>query len=162
MTVKLETESDRMRELVVAEALSRIFPKDLFRRFSDDEFAGLDWLVYRSSTIACGIELKCRDNSSSLYGDVFASTRKIYSLTEFAKKLNVPGVFMAAFSDGGIHGINVEKIRWLPQRLMRRHKDRASGLSGPNDLESGVYVPVNMMEHVGIMTSDELRRYNQF
>jgi hypothetical protein len=158
--VRLETTADRAREQIVAKALASAWDKDVVR-YSDGDYAPVDFQVLDGRVPVALVEMKCRDNSDETYPTLYVAQRKVDALATLSAEWGVPGLFVGAFSNGVIRAVSVRRILAAPLEQITRTRPRASGHVGLHDRELARLVPIERMTLVATLTAHEQAAYNR-
>lgn len=157
MTIKHETPADTRRERIVAAIIEREWGVTLQR--CEGEYASTDYWIMRNGGSIGVMELKCRANPSTKYATIFFATTKYKELMKIATQHSILPLFVAAFTDGVVYGINARHTDDMGVGIVRRTKPRLSGEIGINDTEPAICVPINAMKLMGKMSASELLKY---
>ena len=138
MIVRVD-ENDERNEQHVAELMERAWGVRMhkFGRFDRIDRYGVQGGVTRFVA-----EIKVRRNESNRYPTVFASAAKWFKLLQLSEALDVPGLYVFAFTDGVVGYVKASEID------ARRHRvaGRIDRVDAPNDQEWIIDVPIEQLQ----------------
>lgn len=138
MIVRVD-ESDERNEQLVSELMERAWGVEM-RKFG--RFDRIDRYGVQNGVTRFVAEIKVRRNESNCYPTVFASAAKWFKLLQLSEALDVPGLYVFAFTDGIVGYVRADEID------ARRHRiaGRIDRVDAPNDQELIIDVPIEQLE----------------
>lgn len=157
----LESENDRLREHLLADTLSRLFPAGTtIRRYDpSDKFSKVDYGAFQEDVCTHIFEFRCRDaypaetkqdveykSSPQYLKDVGLNLRKYRSMLKQEQETGLPVYFIVAIRNGWIYGMRASAINPdVKLEAFRGIRTRENGRTGPNDDEA--LIPLYLPEY---------------
>lgn len=140
MIIRVE-ESDERNEQRVCEALEAAWGVEM-RKYG--RFDRIDRYGVQNGVTRFVAEIKVRHNESNRYPTVLASAAKWFYLLRLSEALNIPGLYVFAFTDGIVGFVKANEIDARKHRIA----GRIDRVDAPNDQELIIDVPISQLEIV--------------